>query len=419
MDTSKVNKPLEKVAVIGLGYVGLPLLCYFADTYSVCGFDIDDERIRQLKKCDDTKNCVIKSLLPRLGNAVLTSDWTVLKEYSILIVAAPTPVDKDNKPDLHALKDICAHIGDILTKGMTIVFESTVAPGTTEEVCVPILEEKSGFKINDDFFVGFSPERINVGDSLHSINSVAKIVAGSNADTLLRLTSLYEKGLGCPVVPASSIKVAEAAKLYENVQRDVLIALANQYSEYCQAEGIDIHEVTKCASTKWNFAEVYPGLVGGHCIGVDPYYLIDRAKSKGLSLPIVEITREINEGMAKKIVLQLESICSKANSTGIIILGAAYKPNTGDTRNSKVIKIINSLTGRGIGVELYDPLCPTEILSKLCPNARVVNSISDCKFEVQAILVDHNIFTETYMPKRQYSISLSEMLKGQVFNSSK
>lgn len=237
----------------------------------------------------------------------MTSDWTVLKEYSILIVAAPTPVDKDNKPDLYALKDICAHIGDILTKGMTIVFESTVAPGTTEEVCVPILEEKSGLMINDDFFIGFSPERINVGDSLHSINSVAKIVAGSNADTLLRLTRLYEKGLGCPVVPASSIKIAEAAKLYENVQHDVLIALANQYSEYCRAEGIDIHEVTKCASTKWNFAEVYPDLVGGHCIGVDPYYLINRAKSKGLSLPLVELSRGINEDIPNKVARYLIS----------------------------------------------------------------------------------------------------------------
>lgn len=410
MDTSKVNKPLEKVAVIGLGYVGLPLLCHFANTYSVCGFDIDEERIRQLKKCDDTKICVIKSLLPRLGNVVLTSDWTVLKEYSILIVAAPTPVDKDNMPDLHALKDICAHIGDILTKGMTIVFESTVAPGTTEEVCVPILEEKSGFKINDDFFVGFSPERINVGDSLHSINSVAKIVAGSNADTLQRLTSLYEKGLGCPVVPASSIKVAEAAKLYENVQRDVLIALANQYSEYCQAEGIDIHEVTKCASTKWNFAEVYPGLVGGHCIGVDPYYLIDRAKSKGLSLPLVELSREINEDIPNRVARYLISVCKEYNSSGIIILGASYKSNIGDTRNSKAINIINCLCTNGIEVEIFDPLCDNKILKGLCPKASVRNTLSECSCQIAAILVNHNLFSSAIIPNIRYVISLSELL---------
>lgn len=410
MDTSKVNKPLEKVAVIGLGYVGLPLLCHFADTYSVCGFDIDEERIRQLKKCDDTKNCVIKSLLPRLGNVVLTSDWTVLKEYSILIVAAPTPVDKDNKPDLHALKDICAHIGDILTKGMTIVFESTVAPGTTEEVCVPILEEKSEFKINDDFFVGFSPERINVGDSLHSINSVAKIVAGSNADTLLRLTRVYEKGLGCPVVPASSIKVAEAAKLYENVQRDVLIALANQYSEYCQAEGIDIHEVTKCASTKWNFAEVYPGLVGGHCIGVDPYYLLNRCLSRGLELPLVTVAREVNEQTVKRvadnIVKKLTYIKKcELSIMKVLVLGFSYKSDCKDIRNTKVSDVIVELEKHFKQVDCFDPYIDADKAYYEYGITVKTEMLSIDDYDAVVELVPHKCFLEI-----NKTISINEIL---------
>ena len=240
MDTQNANKYHEKVAVIGLGYVGLPLLCHFAETYPTCGFDIDKSRIRQLKNSEDAKDCVSKSLLRRLENVELTSDWNELKNYSVLIVAAPTPVDKDNIPDIQALKEICDNIGHIISKGTSVVFESTVAPGTTEEVCIPILEEESGLKVNIDFFVGYSPERINVGDSQHSINTVPKILAASNADTLLHLTSLYERGLGCQIVPAPSIKVAEAAKLYENVQRDVLIALANQYSELIFKKSLNV-----------------------------------------------------------------------------------------------------------------------------------------------------------------------------------
>lgn len=360
MDTQNANKYQETIAVIGLGYVGLPLLCHFADTYCTCGFDIDEERIRQLKDSYDAKDCVAKSLLPRLRNVVLTSDWNVLKKYNILIVAAPTPVNKDNKPDLHALTDICIHVGDILTKGTTIVFESTVAPGTTEEVCIQILEEKSGLKINDDFFVGFSPERVNVGDALHSIKTVPKIVAGSNADTRQRLTSLYENGLGCPVVSASSIKVAEAAKLYENVQRDVLIALANQYSEYCRVEGIDIREVTECASTKWNFANVLPGLVGGHCIGVDPYYLLTRSSLKGLQLPLVTVARDVNEQFVKKvadnIVTRLTDIVKEESTLmKILVLGFSYKANCKDIRNTKVSDVIIELEKHFKQVDCFDP----------------------------------------------------------------
>lgn len=399
-----------RIAVIGLGYVGLPLLCCFARHYECCGFDINSKRIEELSKCIDSKKCVEDALLDNLTNVRLTTNWEDLSPCNYIIVCAPTPIDQNNQPDLSALKSICQNLGKIITNGACIIFESTVAPGTTDEICTTILERESGLKINEGFFVGYSPERINIGDSLHSINIVPKLVAGSNADTLYVLKHLYETGIGCPVVSASSIKIAEAAKLYENVQRDVLIALANQYSEYCHLEGIDIKEVTECASTKWNFAKVLPGLVGGHCIGVDPYYLIDRAKMIKTSLSLVELSRTVNEGIPNKITGKLVSLCIEYNSSGIIILGASYKPNTGDTRNSKAINIINSLCEHKIEIELFDPLCDSVTLKELCPNASIKSSLSDCTYDVVAVLVNHDIFWDLDIPNYRYVTFISEML---------
>lgn len=410
MNTETVNNSHEKVAVIGLGYVGLPLLCNFARRHKCYGLDINSKRIDELSRFIDSKNCVDVTLLDNLKNVQLTTDWNELSSCNYVIIAAPTPIDDNNKPDLRMLKDICHHVGLVMSKGCTIVFESTVAPGTTEEICVPILEKESNMRLNKDFKVGYSPERINVGDSEHTLSTVPKIVAGSDRDTLSRLSSLYCSGLNCTIIPASSIKVAEATKLYENVQRDVLIALANQYSQYCRAEGININEVTKCSSTKWNFVEIYPGLVGGHCIGVDPYYLIERAKSKNSSMSLVELSREINEGISEKIANHILSLCIKYQSLGICILGASYKPNVGDTRNSKAIDIINSLTEHGLYVEVYDPLCNKKNLQTLCSDANVLDSLSECHNNIVAILVNHNIFSDFVIPNVKYIISLSELL---------
>ncbi|WP_195356199.1 nucleotide sugar dehydrogenase [Bacteroides cellulosilyticus] len=411
MKYTNITKDLNiHIAVIGLGYVGLPLLCFFSNVFDCCGFDINLNRIQELSLSKDSKRCVDIELLKSLSTAQLTSNWYDLKKYNYLIVAAPTPVDEYNKPDLRILKDICVNIGKVMTSGTTIVFESTVAPGTTEEICIPILENESGLQLNKGFFVGYSPERINVGDSKHTISSVPKLISGSNDQTLSRLISLYHTGLNCDVIPASSIKVAEATKLYENVQRDVLIALANQYSEYCRAEGIDIYEVTSHASTKWNFAEVFPGLVGGHCIGVDPYYLLERAKSKDSSLPLVELSRKVNEEVSNKITFQLITLCERYKSPSILVLGASYKPNTGDTRNSKALNIINSLSEHGIIVELFDPLCNKDVLNQLCPKVRIVNSPLECQCEIMAILVNHDVFSDISIPNTKHLVKLSELL---------
>ena len=346
-----------RIAIIGLGYVGLPLLCHFATKYQCFGLDIDERRIYDLSKRVDSKRCVDNQMLSSLSYARLTSKWTDLQDCDIFIVTAPTPIDGAKHPDLHSLKDICFQLGKVIKSGNIVVFESTVAPGTTEEFCVPIIENSSSLKLNEDFSVGYSPERINIGDTIHSLSTVPKIVSASNPIALGIISDLYNSALGCETVVASSIKTAEAAKLYENVQRDVLIALANQYSDYCRAEGIDIREVTKCASTKWNFAEVYPGLVGGHCIGVDPYYLLQRAESRNVELPLVCMARNINEYKVEDIVARIKEYGKvPPHSKRILLLGFSYKSDSSDIRNTKVAALYKLLEQECMKVDCYDPL---------------------------------------------------------------
>jgi UDP-N-acetyl-D-galactosamine dehydrogenase len=379
-----------RVAIIGLGYVGLPLLCHFATKYQCVGLDINEQRILQLSHGIDSKKCINPNMLSSLKNVMLTSDWMDLRDCNFLIVTAPTPIDGTKQPDLHSLKDICAQLGKVIKRGDIIIFESTVAPGTTEELCVPIIEETSSLILNEDFAVGYSPERINIGDATHTLSNVPKIVSSSNPDSLNIISDLYHAALGCEIVTASSIKTAEAAKLYENVQRDVLIALANQYSEYCKAEGIDIREVTQCASTKWNFAEVYPGLVGGHYIGVDPYYLISRAKGKDLYLELVEKAREINESETDKAISAILTTLQAKKANSVLLVGLTYKPDTSDVRNSKAIEIAKNIAIRMKGVSIYDPNIrpedlPTEIRDIYCSELQ-----ADYIFDAVVTLVKHS-----------------------------
>ena len=381
-----------RVAIIGLGYVGLPLLCHFATKYQCVGLDINEQRILQLSEGIDVKKCVDPNMLFSLCEVTLTSDWKDSRDCNVFIVTAPTPIDKAKQPDVHSLKEICTQLGKVIKPGDIIVFESTVAPGTTEEICVPIIESVSSFKLNEDFSVGYSPERINIGDASHTLSSVPKIVSASNRYTLGIISHLYSTALGCEIVPATSIKTAEAAKLYENVQRDVLIALANQYSEYCKAEGIDIREVTQCASTKWNFAEVYPGLVGGHCIGVDPYYLLQRAKELGVNPDLVEKAREINELETRKACINIFEKLQEYNVKSVLLVGLSYKPDTSDIRNSKAIEIAQDIASRMNDIEIYDlnvskENLPEEIRSLYC------NEIpKDNTYEAVVTLVKHSAF---------------------------
>lgn len=318
-----------RIAVIGLGYVGFPLLQLFSSKYRCVGFDINAQKVKDLQ-----------SIIKETYRFQVSNEWSDIANCNFYIVTVPTPVDSNNLPKLTALKNVCTNLATLLYQNDIVVFESTVYPGATEEVCVPILEQVSSLTCNVDFFVGYSPERINVGDNIHTLENVRKIVSGSTPRARDVIANVYQSVLKENVVVASSIKIAEAAKMYENVQRDVVIALANEFADYCRAESIDINEVTDCAATKWNFNDVRPGMVGGHCIGVDPYYLLNRAAIKGVDLPLVSQSRTTNEKKVTSVADRILDIVSEKESAKILLLGFSYKKNCADIRNTKVAEII-------------------------------------------------------------------------------
>ena len=341
------------IAVIGLGYVGWPLFTLISSKYKSWGLDANTDKVES-----------ILFEQPQYKN--VTSSWDDISKCNTFIVAVPTPINHKQNPDTSSLEDVCKELVNIIKKGDLVIFESTVYPGATEEICVPLIENGSGLVMNKDFYVGYSPERINVADSVHKLGNTSKIVSGSNEEALHYIANLYESIIDAPVVRASSIKVAEAAKMYENVQRDSLIALANEYSDYCNKEGIDIFEVTKCASTKWNFSNVLPGLVGGHCIGVDPYYLLHRAEKLGIKTPLIQCGRLINETKASTVVSKITEYISVHldENPKVLLLGFAYKSNTDDIRNTKVAEVYNRLKSQYSVVECYDPFVNSEVVIK-------------------------------------------------------
>ena len=341
------------IAVIGLGYVGWPLFTLISSKYKSWGLDANTDKVES-----------ILFEQPQYKN--VTSSWDDISKCNTFIVAVPTPINHKQNPDTSSLEDVCKELVNIIKKGDLVIFESTVYPGATEEICVPLIENGSGLVMNKDFYVGYSPERINVADSVHKLGNTSKIVSGSNEEALHYIANLYESIIDAPVVKASSIKVAEAATMYENVQRDILIALANEYSDYCNKEGIDIFEVTKCASTKWNFSNVLPGLVGGHCIGVDPYYLLHRAEKLGIKIPLVQCGRLINETKASNVVSKITEYISVHldENPKVLLLGFAYKSNTDDIRNTKVAEVYNRLKSQYSVVECYDPFVNSEVVIK-------------------------------------------------------
>ena len=341
------------IAVIGLGYVGWPLFTLISSKYKSWGLDANTDKVES-----------ILFEQPQYKN--VTSSWNDISKCNTFIVAVPTPINHKQNPDTSSLENVCKELANIIKKGDIVIFESTVFPGATEEICVPLIENGSGLVMNKDFYVGYSPERINVADSAHKLGNTAKIVSGSNEEALHYIANLYESIIDAPVVKASSIKVAEAAKMYENIQRDILIALANEYSDYCNKEGIDIFEVTKCASTKWNFSNVLPGLVGGHCIGVDPYYLLHRVEKLGAKTPLIQCGRLINETKASIVVSKITEYISVhlGDNPKVLLLGFAYKSNTDDIRNTKVAEVYNRLKSQYSVVECYDPFVNSEVVIK-------------------------------------------------------
>lgn len=347
-----------KIGIIGLGYVGLPLLCAFSKKFKVVGFDINKERVKELKKgIDRTKEVGSKDLLNK--NITYTSNEKELKDVNVYIITVPTPIDKHKNPDLSFLKSASITVGKFLKKNDIVVYESTVYPGLTEEEMVPILEKVSSLKWKKDFFVGYSPERVNPGDKEHTIEKIKKIVAGDTKKTAKILEYLYGSIIEAGVYVAPDIKTAEAAKVIENTQRDINIAFVNELSLIFNKMNIDTKEVLKAASTKWNFLNFQPGLVGGHCIGVDPYYLTFKAKELGYHPELILSGRKINDYMGIYVASQTVKLIIKenklVNNSKVLIMGFTFKENITDIRNTRVIDIYDELKSYGVNVFIYDP----------------------------------------------------------------
>ncbi|HEU0259193.1 MAG TPA: nucleotide sugar dehydrogenase [Burkholderiales bacterium] len=356
---------MTTVAIVGLGYVGLPLAAEFAKKYRTIGFDLSEEKVAAYRNHVDPTGEVSSAGFEAAAKLEVTTNARALREADFIIVAVPTPVDEAHNPDFGPLLGASASVGQNLTRGATVVFESTVYPGATEEVCIPVIEKHSGMRWKKDFFVGYSPERINPGDKEHTLTRIVKVVAGDTPQTLDRVAKVYGSVVGAGVHRASSIKVAEAAKVIENTQRDVNIALVNELAMIFHQIGIDTAEVLQAASTKWNFLPFRPGLVGGHCIGVDPYYLTYKAETLGYHPQVILSGRKINDGMGKyvaeqtvkRMILRGFSI----NKENIIVLGLTFKENVPDTRNSRVVDVVRELESFGAKVFVHDPVaCPKE-----------------------------------------------------------
>lgn len=361
---NELKNKTTKLAVVGLGYVGLPLAVEFGKLVPTIGFDLNKKRIGQLQKNLDTNNETSSEELKASKLLEVTSDPLRLKEAKFIIVAVPTPINKNKQPDLSCVTSASETVGRNLTKGSIVVFESTVYPGVTEDVCMPIIEKFSNLKYRKEFKLGYSPERINPGDKEHTLPNILKIVSGCDAETLEEIANIYGLVVKAGVYRAESIKVAEAAKVIENTQRDLNIALMNELSVIFHKMGIDTLSVLKAAGTKWNFIKMQPGLVGGHCIGVDPYYLTSKAEELGYHPQVILAGRKINDDMGKYIaeqtVKQLISASKTVKGTKILIAGITFKENISDIRNSKVIDIINELKEYDTDVIVCDPLADKE-----------------------------------------------------------
>jgi UDP-N-acetyl-D-galactosamine dehydrogenase len=355
----------EKLAVIGLGYVGLPIALEFARKISVIGFDINENRIEMMRMHVDPSNELESEAFDGC-DIMFTSSLEELKQAKFFVVAVPTPVDEHNVPDLKPVKRASESIGKVIKKGDYVVFESTVYPGCTEEDCLPIIEKLSGLKNVVDFKLGYSPERINPGDKKHTIRTVVKVAAGCDAESLEEIAKTYELVVDAGVHRASSIKVAEAAKIIENTQRDLNIALMNELSIIFDKMGINTFEVLEAAGTKWNFLKFTPGLVGGHCIGVDPYYLTYKASELGYNSRVILAGRHINDTMsvyvARKVVRHIISNVSDVKAAKVLVMGATFKENVSDIRNSKVADVVKELEEFYVNVDVVDPYADGEEL---------------------------------------------------------
>jgi len=389
-----------KIAVIGLGYVGLPLARLFATQYPTVGFDLNSERIKMLMSGhDDTlevEDCLLQQALK--DGLLCTCNLDDLHGCNVFVVAVPTPVDENNRPDLTPLEKASETVGQVIAKGGVVVYESTVYPGVTEDICLPIVEKISGLKYNTDFFAGYSPERINPGDKEHTVEKIRKVTSGSTPETADFVDSLYNSVLLNGTFKASSIKVAEASKIIENSQRDVNIAFMNELAKIFNAMEIDTHEVIEAAASKWNFLKFSPGLVGGHCISVDPYYLIEKAQYYGVMPRVMSAARRLNDGMGEYVANQVIKLMNKKSilikDAHILILGITFKENCPDIRNTRVVDIYNILKEYTSNITIFDPHAhPDEITKEynIHIETEYVEHLKN-KFDAIILAVAHNEF---------------------------
>ncbi|WP_440931802.1 nucleotide sugar dehydrogenase [Candidatus Pelagibacter sp.] len=394
---SRIN---EIIGVVGLGYVGLPLAVELGKHFKVKGYDISQKRIEEIKKNKDSNNEIPKSEFVKSKKLLVFKDIKELVDCSVIIITTPTPIDFKNTPDLKMLKNSTIKVASILKKKKIVVYESTVYPGCTEEVCVPLLEKYSKLKYNKDFYCGYSPERINVGDKKHKLVNVKKIVSGSNQKTLNLLSKIYSKIIKAGIYKATSIKVAEAAKVIENVQRDLNIALMNEISIIFSKLKLNTKDVIDAAATKWNFHKYHPGLVGGHCIGVDPYYLTYKSKKVGYDPKVILSGRKINDLMYLEIISKIKNnhkYKKMRKKKKILILGLAFKENCNDIRNSKIFDVAKYFIKENNEVHAFDP----KVSSNIFEDKMIIHNKIDKKnfFDIIIISVPHDEFIELGIKK--------------------
>jgi UDP-N-acetyl-D-glucosamine/UDP-N-acetyl-D-galactosamine dehydrogenase len=399
------------LCIIGLGYVGLPLAVEFAKKFPVTGFDVKKERIKELltghdstlEVADDNLTSVLgKEPFPAKPALFLTSDIEHIAKSNIFIITVPTPVDKNNRPDMGPMLRASETVGKVLKKGDIVIYESTVYPGATEDDCVPVIEKVSGMKYNKDFYCGYSPERINPGDKLHTVTTIKKVTSGSTPEVAEIVDQLYKEVIVAGTFKATSIRVAEAAKVIENSQRDINIAFVNELARICSHMHLDTQDVLEAASTKWNFLNFKPGLVGGHCIGVDPYYLAQKAQEAGYHPEIILTGRRMNDTMGAWVAGQIVKLMIKkdilVNKSRVLVLGITFKENCPDIRNSKVIDVINELKAFGCLVDIYDPWAePAEVKHEygvdLLPSSTKIRE-SFTNYSAVVLAVAHDKFRE-------------------------
>lgn len=406
-----------RIAVIGLGYVGLPLARLFSTKYETIGFDMNKERVDKLMAGHDSTLEVSDELLQSaiVNGFKCTSEIEDIRNCNFYIVAVPTPVDKKHIPDLTPLYKASTTVGKVISKGDIVVYESTVYPGVTEDECIPIVEKVSGLKYNEDFFAGYSPERINPGDKLHTVEKIKKVTSGSTLGIGVKINEIYASVITAGTHLAPTIKVAEAAKVIENSQRDINIAFVNELSKIFTLMGIDTQEVLAAASTKWNFLPFKPGLVGGHCIGVDPYYLAQCAQSYGYNPEIILAGRRMNDGMGEYVANQIVKLMLKKGiqvlDSHILILGFTFKENCPDVRNTKVIDIYKTLKEYNLDITVYDPWTSPGIIENEY-GIKVVQELPHEKYDTIILAVCHSVFEDLNIDSMRKEKSVFYDVKG-------